>query len=223
MALTAFYGGSVVCLLRWWKERNWGSLILAALFSACMAWTKNEGQALAAINALVVLAIALSRRRWGQGATFIAIVFFLFLPWLLYVRGLPRTDENYAGRLNFGELVAHIDRVPGIVRGFGWAMGRWIERGPERLTVAWGVFWVMLIVAGIAGWRRLGRGDVALLWILLGLHLLIYVPAYVVTPWNLEELMRTTIDRLLMHAAPVAAILMGAMWDIRREAREQRF
>jgi hypothetical protein len=211
MALTAFYGGSVVCLLRWWRDRDWGNLILMALFSTCMAWTKNEGQALAAINAVIVICLALSRRQWTHCATFIAIVFILFLPWLIYLRGLPRTDENYAGRLNLREIAAHVDRLPMIARETGREMVKWTDTGPERLTAAWGVFWFVLAAVTLVGWRRFGRGEVILLWILLGLHLLIYVPAYVVTPWDLETLMRTTIDRLLMHAAPVAAILIGVM------------
>ncbi len=214
MALTAFYGGSVACLLRWWKDRDWGDLVLAALFSACMAWTKNEGQALAAINGVIILGVALSRRQWAQGATFIAIVFLLFLPWLIYMWGLPRTDENYAGRLNFGELASHVDRLPVIVKETGLAMGKWIDSGPLRLTAAWGIFWVVLVVLAASGWRRFGRGEVVLLWILLLLHLVVYVPPYMVTPWDLRELMATTIDRLLMHAAPVAAMVMGLMWSM---------
>ncbi|HEY1923129.1 MAG TPA: hypothetical protein VGG44_10305, partial [Tepidisphaeraceae bacterium] len=80
-----------------------------------------------------------------------------------------------------------------------------------RLTAAWGIFWFVLAIAVVVGWKRLGRGEVILLWVLLGLHISAYVPAYLVTPWDLETLMRTTIDRLLMHAAPVAAMLIGMM------------
>ncbi len=200
-----------------------GDLILMALFSACMAWTKNEGQALATINIVIVVCLALSRRQWTHCATFIAIVFFLFLPWLIYLRGLPRTDEDYAGRLNFGELVAHVDRLPVIAREIGPEMVKWTDTGPERLTAAWGIFWFVLAAAAIVGWRRFRRGEVILLWILLGLHLLVYVLAYMVTPWDLQTLMRTTIDRLLMHAAPVAAMLIGAMWKIGDRGERYRF
>ncbi|MGD0464403.1 MAG: glycosyltransferase family 39 protein [Tepidisphaeraceae bacterium] len=212
MALATFYGGSVACLLRWWKQRDWSNLVLTALFSACMAWTKNEGQALAGINAGIFVCLALSRRQWAQCAAFLAIVFILFSPWLIYIRNLPRTDEDYTGRLNLRELVSHVDRVPVIVRGTVRAMAKWIDTGPQRLTAPWGMFWFVLAVVAIAGWRRFQRGEVVLLWILLGLHLLVYVPPYMVTPWNLQGLMNTTIDRLLMHAAPVGAMLMGAMW-----------
>jgi hypothetical protein len=211
MALAAFYGGSVVCLLGWWKRRDCSDLLLAALFSACMAWTKNEGQALAAINALIIACVALPRRQWSQCASFIAIVFFMILPWLIYIRGLPRTDEDYAGRLNWTELAAHVNRVPTILRVMGWAMARWSLSGPQRLTEGWGIFWYVLAAAAIVRWRRLGRGEVLLLWALLALQLLAYVPAYMVTTWDLQDLMRTTIDRLLMHAAPVAAMLIGLM------------
>ena len=56
MAITAFYACSLLCILRWRENRDRGFLILAAIFSGWMAWTKNEGLALAAINAIVVAA-----------------------------------------------------------------------------------------------------------------------------------------------------------------------
>jgi hypothetical protein len=211
MALTAFYGCSAACLLRWRQERHWGDLVLTAMFTACMAWTKDEGQALAAINAAVIGWLSLSRRNWAQLAAFIVIVLVLFLPWLIFIQGLPRTDEDYAGRLHLRELAAHADRVPEIARGMGRGMIKLIDAGPQHLMAAWGIFWIALAAAAIVGWRRWRRADVMLLWILLGLHLLVYFPPYMVTPWDLTELMKTTIDRLLMHAAPVGAMLMGMM------------
>ncbi len=69
MALTAFYACSLLCLLRWRETGYWGYVVLCALFSVWMAWTKNEGLALAAINVLVLAAMKsrASRRRHHGG------------------------------------------------------------------------------------------------------------------------------------------------------------
>jgi len=60
--------------------------------------------------------------------------------------------------------------------------------------------------------RQFRNPRAAFIGTLLLLHLLAYIPAFMVTNWNLDELFGVTIDRLLMHAAPAAAILMGFLW-----------
>ncbi len=100
MALTAFYACSLLCILRWRESGRWGDLALCAVFSAWMTWSKNEGLVLAAMNAVVLAGIKISgsRRRAVTGAVaFVLIVGAIYLPWVVYSWGLPRTDEDYAG------------------------------------------------------------------------------------------------------------------------------
>jgi hypothetical protein len=48
---------------------------------------------------------------------------------------------------------------------------------------------------------------------MLVLHLLVYIPPpMVVANWKIDDLLSATLDRLLMHAAPAGAILLGALW-----------
>jgi hypothetical protein len=206
MALTAFYAASIICILRWQEHQRWNDLVLAALFSAAMAWTKNEGQALALINALVILVLTpnpRSRRNLAAVGAFAAILFCLFLPWLLYIRPLPRSDEDYAGRLNFHEMLAHLDRLPTIAM----AMAR-----ESILFTDWGIFWILLIALALLQRRQMNSRTIVTLWVLLTLQLIAYFPPYMVTIWTLRPLLLLTIDRLFMHMMPAAALLIGLLW-----------
>jgi hypothetical protein len=208
MALTAFYAASIICILRWQEFQRWGDLILAALFSAAMVWTKNEGQPLALINALVILILTpnpLRRKNLLAVLAFAGIVFLLFLPWLLYIRGLPRSDEDYAARLNPHQVAAHLDRVPTIA----WVMAK------EALAFKdWGIFWILLAALALLHWNHMNSRTLITLWVLLLLHVLAYFPPYMVTIWTLKPLMVLTIDRLFMHLLPAAALLLGLLWPV---------
>jgi 4-amino-4-deoxy-L-arabinose transferase-like glycosyltransferase len=206
MAITVFYACSLLCILRWRENGNRGLLVLAAIFSGWMAWTKNEGLALAAINAIVVAASGPRERRrksLAAAATLAAIAAAIYLPWILYSWGLPRTDEDYAGRFASLQIFSNFGRLGTILVGFGKELIDWED---------WGLFWVIAAGLALAERGRFRNPQVAVIGVLLVLHLAAYVPAFLVTNWRLEELLSVTLDRLLMHAAPAGAILIGALW-----------
>jgi hypothetical protein len=206
MGITAFYAASLVCMVRWreTRERNW--MILAALFSAWMAWTKNEGLALAAVNAIVIAVSgprAKRRNALASAAVFAAIVAVIYLPWIIFSWGLPRTDEDYAGRLASLQLLTNSRRLGQVFIGYGKEFLRWRD---------WGLFWGIVVLLSLTERRRFKNPLVAMIGILLILHILAYVPPFVVTNWKLDELLSVTTDRLLMHVAPAGAILIGLLW-----------
>ncbi len=206
MAITGFYACSLLCILRWKENGNCRFLVLAAIFSGWMAWTKNEGLALAAINAIVVAASGPRERRrksLAAGVTLAIIAGAIYLPWILYSWGLPRTDEDYAGRLASLQIFSNFGRLGTILVGFGKELIDWED---------WGLFWVIAAGLALAERRRFRNQLVGVIGVLLVLHIAAYIPAFLVTNWKLEELLSVTLDRLLMHAAPAAAILIGALW-----------
>ncbi|HEX4053659.1 MAG TPA: glycosyltransferase family 39 protein [Tepidisphaeraceae bacterium] len=207
MAITAFYACSLLCILRWQETGSWGYIVLCALFSAWMAWTKNEGLALAAVDVLMLAAMKPhgSRRKAIAAAGVLAIIVAaIYLPWVLYSWGLPRTDEDYAGNLTVHGIVSNVGRLPAILRAMGLEMLNWQD---------WGLFWLVTAGLAIVQRRRFANPAAAVIGGLLVLHLLAYVPALMVARnWNIDELLTVTMDRLLMHAAPAAAILIGLLW-----------
>jgi hypothetical protein len=161
---------------------------------------------LALINAAAVA--ALRPRDWSAKQIGIRVGFFvavglLFAHWLIYSHDLPSTDENYPAHMNVHELAAHISRFPVIISSMSADLINWHH---------WGLFWITLAIVAIFQWRRNLHQPIAMLWILLIVHLLAYIPFYMVTPWQLPQLMPYSQGRLLLHATPAAALLIGLLW-----------
>lgn len=204
VALTAFYACSLLCIIRWQQTASYEYLILAALFSALMAWTKNEGLALSAINALVVAFMGKNRKKsLLAAASLAAIVAVIYLPWILYTWGLPRTDEDYVGRLNLHQMISNAAKFVPAMTGIAL----------ELLNAKnWGLFWEIAAALALLQWKRFKDPAVAAIGMLLLLHLLVYIPPLVVANWKINELLYTTSARLMLHVAPAGAILIGLLW-----------
>ncbi len=207
-ALTAFYTCSIFTIVRWQQTRAWGYLVLTAVFSALMAWTKNEGLALAAINVVVIAVMGQNRRKsLAAAALLAAIVTAVYLPWIFYTWGLPRTDEDYAGRLRLHQIIANAQKIWPALVGIG----------AELFDIThWGLLWEILIVLAAVQWKKFKNPAVATIGLLVLLHLLVYVPPLVVSNWKLDELLYTTSERLMLHVAPAAGILIGVLWPRRK-------
>ena len=206
LPLAMFYAGSILYAARWIDRQQWPDLILAILFSAFAAFTKNEGMVLALINGAVILAFGLwggRRRAWVGTAAFFAGLLAMNAAWLIWSRNLPHSYEDYGPKLLSSALVTHLPSLKEII--------------PTMLVQTtelhvWGLLWIMAGVLALLGWRALARPYVLALWILLGLHLMSYALAYSVTPWDLAVLMPMTMDRLLLHAVPAVIFLAGWHW-----------
>jgi hypothetical protein len=206
LPLTMFYAGSILYVARWIDRQQWPDLILAILFSAFAAFTKNEGAVLALMNGAVILGFGLRggrRRAWVGAAVFFAGLLAVNAAWLIWSRGLPRTHEDYGSKLLSTAVVTDLPRLKEII--------------PAMLVQiaevhVWGLLWIMAVMLALLGWRALARPYVLALWILLGLHLMSYALAYSVTPWDLSVLMPMTIDRLLLHTIPAVIFLAGWHW-----------
>jgi hypothetical protein len=205
LPLAMFYAGGILYVARWIDRQQWQDLFLAILFSAFVAFTKNEGTVLALINGVVILGFELwVRRRALIGtAVFFTGLLALDVAWLIWSRSLPRTHEDYGPKLLSSLVVTHLPRLKEII--------------PAMLVQAtefhvWGLLWIMAVVLALLGRRALTRPYVLALWILLGLHLMSYALAFSVTPWDFAVLMPMTMDRLLLHTVPAVIFLAGWHW-----------
>jgi hypothetical protein len=204
MALTAFLACSVLCILRWRQTEYWGYVILTGLLGAVMAWTKNDGIGMAVVSVIVV---AFAGKNWkrnlGAAAAVAVIGISLYLPWIIYTHGLPRTDEDYAGKLNLHAMLSNAGRFGQVVAGLAWELINWQD---------WGLFWIILGVLVVVERTRFQNRTLAVLAAMVVLQLAVYIPVLMVTNWKLDELLAVTLGRLFMHTAPAGAILIGALW-----------
>ena len=167
LPLTMFYAGSILYVAKWIDRQQKQDLILAILFSAFAAFTKNEGMVLALMNGAVLLGFGLwggRRRAWVGAAAFFAGLLVMDAGWLIWSRCLPHTHEDYGSKLLSSALVTHLPRLKEIIPAMLAQMAEFH---------IWGLLWIMAGVLALLGWRALTRPCVLALWILLGLHLMI--------------------------------------------------
>lgn len=205
--LAVFMLGAGVSVARWMQNRRTSDIIAAGLFAAMAAWTKLEGSIVLGSTFLVVVtATLIDRSRARSAIAFALATILVMLPWWLWSRGLPHTHENYLARLTPENISAGMQRIPELVsllwiqlRGWGWLAAL-----------------VVLLAAIAMGFRAFKERDVVAIWIILMIQLLSYFIAYLITPWDLKELIPITTMRLAIHLAPLAMYLAGRHWQAAR-------
>lgn len=200
IALAALYLASAVALVDWLADGQTSQLAVCGLFTAGIVFTKNEGLALAAVHAAIVLGSAvLQRLPWRAAGAWLAWSGLPNIVWFAVLRGLPQTHENYAGRLSLEQLTAGVSRLPLIVETF--------FRESIFLEATHGL-WGLTLALGLLGLWTSRRHGVVLAWLLLLGHLAAYFAALMVTPWDLGDLLSMKAQPLLLTASPAAVLLI---------------
>jgi len=206
--LTAFYTASVVYLLDWEEHSKWRSCVLCGILSGFAAFTKNEGLALGAINCLVIFLFPIRsqywRRRLSGAVLCVATFIILILPWLIWSNDIPRTEENYPAHLRFSEIIKNVSRIPIILSEF-----------VSQVVSIWqyGLIWLILIVSAIIRWRAFCDRTTFTACSLFLLHLVTYFLIFLVTPWDIRELLSVALDRLVLHILPVGGLLIALFFS----------
>jgi hypothetical protein len=202
--LVLMHACCLVLLLRWMQIGGRRTLVASAVFAAFAAFMKNEGLALLPLIGFAAVLFALIRRKrelifdWLTAA---ATSLVLIGPWLVYRRYLPHTHEDYGSKLT--NIAIFLQNLPRLRQVLPMYVGQLWE-----LKTAGGI-WMLLILAAIVGWRALGRLPALILWMILLAHLSLYLATYTISPWDLNTLIAMVGPKLLMHAAPAAALLIG--------------
>jgi hypothetical protein len=202
-----------------------GSLPLIAGFTAAMAWCKFEGAPLAAT---IVLAAALTLlwlkppalpRRLAALAWPAAGILLGYLPWRLFMQ----LNHIETGRDHIRGFYAHQlwQAVPALLQALVHPKFFGLLWPAALLSLAW------MLKEPRPSSELLGRGEAGqglfrtipllsspalFLALFLGGNLLAILLGYAVAPTSPAEFplyVRATLDRLLLHIAPVAALLVG--------------
>jgi hypothetical protein len=204
LPLAFFTLGAAGLLYLWLAEQApRGSLTLAGLFLAGMAWCKYEGPPLAAT---VILAAALTLvwlRPPGLWRRLLSLSLPLtglllgYLPWRLFA------------------VQQHLSIGADHMQGF---YPRQFVLAISYLAAAlvqpyyFGFLWPAVLLAGLIAGRRLWTSPALFLALFLAGNLLAIILAYGVAPTSAAEFpsyVRATLDRLLLHLTPTAALLLA--------------
>jgi hypothetical protein len=204
LPLAFFTLGGAALLYLWLSDAApRGSLTLAACFLAGMAWCKYEGPPLAAtlILAAVLTLVWLRPARWvrrlGQLTVPLAGLVVGYLPWRLFIvqQKLEIGADHIQGFYLHQMVQAIYYFLTGLVEPFYF-----------------GFLWPALALALVLAGKRLWRSPRLFLALFVGGNFLAIILAYAVAPTSAEEFpayVRATLDRLLLHLTPVAALLLA--------------
>lgn len=202
--LVLMHAACLVMLLRWMQCADRRALLGSGFFAACAAFTKNEGLALLPLWAVIVCiwaAIEPKARRPRAFLSFIIIIGALLIPWLIFRTFLPHTHEDYGSKLaSPATLLGHLPRLREILLPYIALM--W-----DYKTV--GGIWLILLVVAVVHPGAFRRRMALLLWLMLLGHIGLYALTFMVTPWDTGILIPMVGPKLLMHATPLAAMLIG--------------
>src|SRR5439155_1749284 len=113
---------------------------------------------------------------------------------------LPQTHENYPARLHWSVFIANADRLMP-------AAGEVVKS--LFALHSWGPFWYALIVAALLGARLFRFRLTQVLWLILLAHVAGYILIYVITPWNLQDIITFSLSRVSLHFLPPAVALLA--------------
>jgi hypothetical protein len=180
-----------------------GSLILSAFFLADLAWCKYEGPPLAA-TVLLAAGLTLTWLRppdaWRRLLSLslpLAGLILGYLPWRLFAQahhihiGSDHIQNFYPAQ--FLQAISYL----------AWALVQ---------PYYFGFLWPALLLALLFAGRRLWTTPTLFLALFIGGNLLAIILAYALAPTSTAEFpayVRATLDRLLLHLTPTAALLIG--------------
>jgi hypothetical protein len=204
LALAYFALGGAGLIYLWLHgQAPRGSLAAAAVMFGGMAWCKYEGPALAAT---VLLAAALALlwlrpqalgRRLAQLVTPAAGLLLGYLPWKIFlIKHQIEGGSDHIHNFYPGQFVKALAYLPyGLFNPFYF-----------------GILWPAAILALALGGRRLLKTPQLFLALFLGGNLLAIILGYALAPTSAQEFplyVRATLDRLLLHLTPIAALAVG--------------
>jgi hypothetical protein len=206
--LAVFYTGTLIYSARWVASPRWQFLVLAALFAAFTAFTKNEGLVLSLAGGGAILILGTCLRQWKHriGGIFFFIGFLaLNGAWIWWNHQLPRTHEDYGSKIFSLLLLENSQRMEQILPALIVYAG-----DPSN----WGFASCFAVIVIAFGWRGFRLNHLQVVWLMFGMQMASYIIAYIVTPWDLTELLPKTADRLILQATPAICLIAGWHWAV---------
>jgi hypothetical protein len=164
------------------------------LWLAFLTLTKSEGLPYAAVL-FAAGVMVFGKRIVAAAAPFTLAIVTLFI-WRNRVP--PGDEEDFLARLL--HLPERLDRMaPALLR---------LVQHSFRIDL-WGLFWIAAIIGGIVLIVRRRKAELALPGYVLAAMISIYVCAFAVSAWVMNDLISASVDRLLMHLVIPALYLIS--------------
>jgi hypothetical protein len=196
--------GNLLCACRKHDDgRNHGAFSIYAVALAMLPWVKSEGAILWLVGALCGVLVIWRRRK--SSACFLALLpgLFLIMGWHFYLGQMHAVSSPDFMPVSLAALSANIHRLGPIVSMLFWEF--------MRIDI-WSLFWPAVALAGGLFLHRYRGIPGAILVTAIALPIAIYTGAYIFSGWpDYHDHVALSIDRLLMHVAPLGALMVSAV------------
>lgn len=199
LTLSIYFMGAAAFLYWHMKEDNRPHLVMASLFLAFGAWTKNEGLTFAAFSAVLFIIYRALYKREGLAKDALVLMLpiaAVIIPWSVYKSGLGIGSE-YVGNLSIATISGNIWKLPIILKTIGKMAFTHIE--------LYNFVWWAYAVSTFGNWRV--SKEIVIMHLLLFLQLSTYVFIYIISPAPIDWHLATSADRLLLHLLPLALLI----------------
>ena len=194
-----------VSLFRWVSERRRIDFVITFFFAVFALFTKNEGLPLIGITLVCFTLLRtngfrdlLFRLKYASILSLCAAL--ALAPWYHYRSRLPQIEEDYFSLLTLPHIAAGMERLAYIIPSFL----RELFLKPHL----WSLLGVCLAFIFCFSPARALRGHHSVfLWIAFFYGIFI-VLIYLITPWQIEQIIPLSLTRLLMPLAPITTLWM---------------
>ena len=199
MALLAAVAGCV----RWLSDDR--ASYDCVVWIAVLPLIKLEGLFYAALLTAVTVLFAITRNRarsfrfllWSALALMVSAA-----PWHLYLQSSAAVDGDFV-KLNLQSLSAGLGRMPRL-----WDLAYSTISSPSNF----GILPIVLPLAFFAGWQQLSKPGVIFVVVVLAAGSLFSTFIFIFSNWpDFYRHAYHTVDRLFLHLAPSAVLLMGLL------------
>lgn len=196
LPLAVYILGASAFFYFYMKEGKTGYAVLSALFFALSAWTKNEGLPFALMGMLAFFIQAVrGKSPWAVTGASIGLIILVISPWAAY-KGYLKIGSEYSGNLSASVIFGNDGRLGIVIPAFLKTM---------FLNISlFNFVWWGYAVALALNIRRCFKGPLLFLNGFLFLQFAAYVFVYMITPADIEWHLKTSLERLVLHMAPLA-------------------
>ncbi len=210
--------GNLLCACRQNDDgRDNGAFAIYAVALAMLPWIKREGAILWFVGALCGLFVIWRRKKSPVSLLALLPGLILIGGWHFYLARMHAVSSSDFMPLSLAGLGANIHRLGPIL---SMLFSEFIN------TDVWSLFWpAVALASGFFLFRFRGSSAVMLI-VSIAAPICIYTGAYIFSNWpDYHDHVALSIDRLLMHVAPLAALMISAVLasDLKRSSRPETF
>lgn len=174
-------------------------LILGASFLGMSVWTKNEGMTFALVTWAMILVYFLMDRKSVKPILIAFSLFAVFsVPWNVYKTYLDINNE-FTPNMNIATILGNSSRILTSLK--------FVIHLLFKQNNLYNLSWYLYLLSIPVNWRGFLKRPVAFLNILLLGQIAAYFFIYLIIPYEILFVLRTSSDRLFLHLTPLALFI----------------